>query len=91
MFGVVLELVEDVGAGSEMGSGSGAGMETGTEVLHILVSSEEDTIDGTGQEVTESWTDANEGLGSDGGCKGNCRAELNQILAGGPKLIYYNK
>ena len=25
------------------------------------------------------------------GCKGDCRAELNQILAGGPKLIYYNK
>ena len=24
------------------------------------------------------WTD----------CKGDCRAELNQILAGGPKLIY---
>ena len=24
-------------------------------------------------------------------CKGNCGAELNQILAGGPKLIYYNK
>ena len=21
-------------------------------------------------------------------CKGNCGAELNQILAGGPKLIY---
>ena len=24
-------------------------------------------------------------------CKGDCGAELNQILAGGPKLIYYNK
>ena len=23
-------------------------------------------------------------------CKGDCGAELNQILAGGPKLIYYN-
>ena len=67
MFGVVLELVEDEGAGLEMGTGSGVGMETGTEVLHILVSSEEDTIDGTRWEVTEPWTDANEGLGSDGG------------------------
>ena len=27
----------------------------------------------------------------EGLCKGDCRAELNQILAGGPKLIYYNK
>ena len=24
-------------------------------------------------------------------CKGDCGAELNRILAGGPKLIYYNK
>ena len=24
-------------------------------------------------------------------CKGDCGAELNQILEGGPKLIYYNK
>ena len=27
----------------------------------------------------------------EGGVRGDCRAELNQILAGGPKLIYYNK
>ena len=26
-----------------------------------------------------------------GECKGNCGAGLNQFLAGGPKLIYYNK
>ena len=24
-------------------------------------------------------------------CKGDCRAELNRFLAGGPKLIYYNR
>ena len=24
-------------------------------------------------------------------CKGNCGAELNRFLAGGPKLIYYNR
>ena len=28
-------------------------------------------------------------VGNGAYCKGNCRAELNQILAGGPKLIYY--
>ena len=27
----------------------------------------------------------------EGQCKGDCGAELNRILAGGPKLIYYNK
>ena len=24
-------------------------------------------------------------------CKGDCGAELNRFLAGGPKLIYYNR
>ena len=24
-------------------------------------------------------------------CKGDCGAELNRVLAGGPKLIYYYK
>ena len=67
MFGVVPELVEVKGMGLEIGIGSGVGTETGTEVLCILVSSEEDTIDGTRQEVMEPQTDANEGLGSDGG------------------------
>ena len=67
MLGVVLELVGVEGAGSEMETGSGVGTETGTEVLCNLVSSEEDTMDGTGQEATEPWTDASEGLGSDGG------------------------
>ena len=70
MFGVVPELVEVEGAGSEMGTGSGVGTETGTEDLRILVLSEEDTIDGTRREVTELQTDANEGLGSDGGVSG---------------------
>ena len=65
MLGVVPELVGVEGAGLE--TGSGVGTETGTEVLHNLVSSEEDTMDGTGQEVTEPRTDASEGLGSDGG------------------------
>ena len=67
MLGVVLELVGVDGAGSETETGSGVGMETGTEFLHNLVLSEEDTIDGTRQEVTEPQTDASEGLGSDGG------------------------
>ena len=67
MLGVVLELVGVEGAGLEMEIGSGVGTETGTEVLRDLLSSEEDTIDGTGQEVTEPQTDASEGLGSDGG------------------------
>ena len=51
MLGVVPELVVGKGAGLEMGSGSGVGMDT--EVLRNLVSSKEDTIDGTGWEVTE--------------------------------------
>ena len=67
MLGVVLELVGVEGAGLEAGSGSEVGTETGTEVLHNLVLSEEDTMDGTGQEVMEPWTDASEGLESDGG------------------------
>ena len=46
------------------------GTETGTEVLCNLVSSKEDTMDGTGWEVTEPQTDASEGLGSDGGVSG---------------------
>ena len=62
MLGVVPELVGGEGAGSEMETGSGVGTETGTEVLHNLVSSEEDTRDGTRREVTEPWTDASEGL-----------------------------
>ena len=70
MLGVVPELVVVKDAGSETETGSGVGTETGTEFLHNLVSSEEDTIDGTGWEVTEPWTDANEGLGSDGGVGG---------------------
>ena len=70
MLGVVPELVGVEGAGSEMEKGSGVGTETGTEVLCNLVSSEEDTRDGTGQEVTEPRTDASEGLGSDGGVGG---------------------
>ena len=49
MLGVVPELVGVEGAGSETETGSGMGTETGTEVLHNLVSSEEDTMDGTGQ------------------------------------------
>ena len=53
MLGVVPELVVGEGAGLEMGSGSGVGTETGTEVLRNLVSSEEDTMDGTGWKVTE--------------------------------------
>ena len=67
MLGVVPELVEVKGAGSEMETGSGVGTETGTEVLHNLVLSKEDTIGGPGQEVTEPQTDTNEGLGSDEG------------------------
>ena len=27
----------------------------------------------------------------EGECKGDCGAELNRFLAGGPKLIYYNR
>ena len=46
------------------------GTETRTEDLRNLVSSEEDTIDGTRWEVTEPQTDASEGLGSDGGVGG---------------------
>ena len=68
--GVVPELVGVEGAGSETEAGSGMGTEIGTEVLHNLVSSEEDTMDGTRQEVTEPRTDASEGLGSDGGVGG---------------------
>ena len=67
MLGVMPELVGVEGAGSEMETGSGVGTETGTEDLRNLVSSEEDTMDGTRQEVTEPWTDTSEGLGSDGG------------------------
>ena len=67
MLGVVLELVGVEGAGLEMESGSVMGTETGTEVLRNLVSSKDDTRDGTRQEVTKPWTDASEGLGSDGG------------------------
>ena len=70
MLGVVLELVGVEGAGSETETGSGVGTEAGTEVLRNLVLSEEDTRDGTGREVTEPWTDASEGLGSDGGVGG---------------------
>ena len=40
----------------------GTGIGTGTEFLHILVSPEEDTRDGTRQEVTEPWTDTTEGF-----------------------------
>ena len=64
MFGVVLELAEVEGTG--LGMGSGVGTEMITEILNILVSSKEDTIDGTRWEVMEPWTDATEGLGSDG-------------------------
>ena len=70
MLGVVPELVQVEGAGSETETGSGVGTETGTEVLHNLVLSEEDTMEGTGREVTEPQTDANEGLGSDRGVSG---------------------
>ena len=70
MLGVVPELVGVEGAGSETETGSGAGRETGTEVLRNLVSSEEDTMDGTGREVMEPRTDAIKGLGSDGGVGG---------------------
>ena len=70
MLGVVPELVGGEGAGLETETGSGAETETGTEVLRNLVSSKEDTKDGTGQEVTEPQTDASEGLGSDGGVGG---------------------
>ena len=70
MLGVVPELVGVDGAGLETETGSGVGMETGTEVLHNLVLSKEDTIDGTRWEVTEPRTDASEGLGSDGGVSG---------------------
>ena len=66
MLGVVPELVGVEGAGLETETGSGMGTEIGTEVLHNLVLSKEDTMDGTGWEVTEPWTDASEGLGSDG-------------------------
>ena len=62
MLGVVLELVGVEGAGLETETGSGVGTETGTEDLHNLVLSKEDTMDGTGGEVTEPWTDASEGL-----------------------------
>ena len=64
--GVVPESVGVEGAGSKTETGSGVGTEAGTEVLRNLVSSKEDTREGTGQEVTEPRTDANEGLGSDG-------------------------
>ena len=67
MLGVVPELIGVEGAGSETETGSGMGTEIGTEVLHNLVLSKEDTMDGTRREVTEPWTDASEGLGSDGG------------------------
>ena len=70
MLGVVPELVGVEGAGSEMETGSGVGTETGTEFLRNLVSSEEDTMDGTRWEVTEPRTDTSEGLGSDGGVGG---------------------
>ena len=70
MLGVVPELVGVEGAGSETETGSGVGTETGTEYLCNLVLSEEDTMDGTRREVTEPWTDASEGLGSDGGVSG---------------------
>ena len=56
MLGVVPELVGVEGAGSEMETGSGVGIEAGTEVLHNLVSSEEDTRDGTRREVTRDGT-----------------------------------
>ena len=58
MLGVVPELVGVEGAGLE--PGSGVGTETRTDDLCNLVSSKEDTIDGTGQEVTEPRTDASE-------------------------------
>ena len=70
MLGVVPKLVGVEGAGSETETGSGMGTEIGTEVLRNLVSSEEDTMDGTGWEVTEPQTDTSEGLGSDGGVGG---------------------
>ena len=70
MLGVVPELVVVEDAGLETGSGPGVEMETGTEVLRILVSSEEDTRDGTRQKVTEPLTDTTEGLESDGGVGG---------------------
>ena len=60
MLGVVPKLVGVEGAGSEMETGSGMGTEIGTEVLHNLVSSEEDTMDGTRREVTEPQTDASD-------------------------------
>ena len=66
MLGVVPELVGVEGAGSETETGSGMGTEIGTEVLRNLVLSEEDTMDGTGREVTEPWTDTSEGLGQYG-------------------------
>ena len=67
MLGLVPELVGVEGVGSETEAGSGVGTEAGTEVLCKLVSSKEDTMDRTGREVTEPWTDTIEGLGSDGG------------------------
>ena len=70
MLGVVPEMVEVEGAGSETETGSGVGMETGTEVLCNLVLSEEDTMEETRQEVMEPQTDVNEGLGSDEGVGG---------------------
>ena len=70
MLGVVLESVEVEGTGSETRTGMGSGTELETEILHILVSSKEDTIEGTRQEVTDPQTDATKGLGSDGGVGG---------------------
>ena len=70
MLGVVPELVGGEGAGSETETGSGVETETGTEVLRNLVSSKEDTKDGTRWEVTEPQTDTSEGLGLDGGVGG---------------------
>ena len=57
MFGVVPELVEVKGSGLETGTGSGVGMETGTEVLCILVLSEEDC---QGNLQTKRRTDSKE-------------------------------
>ena len=62
-----MELVEDKGISEEEERERETG-EMGMEILCILVLSAEDTTEGgSGQEVTEPQTDANEGSESDKG------------------------
>ena len=89
MFGMDMESVEDKGISEEEETETETG-ETETEILHMLVSSTEDTTEGGfGQEVTEPQTDTNEGSESDKGTgEGTIRSQKVTVRATAePNLI----